>query len=434
MKRWMKNRVKQFDLIVVGGGAAGMMAAGTAAQMGLCVLLLEKNNRLGRKLRITGKGRCNIVNNCDVATVIASIPSNGRFLYSAVSQFTPQDVMVFFENLGVPVKTERGNRVFPQSDLAVDVVEALWRYCVGNGVAIVQEEIVTQLRLADGAVSGVCCQSGVDYAGSAVVVACGGLSYPATGSTGDGYRLAGQAGHTVTPLRPSLVSLVINGRDCPALQGLALKNTAISVTDLHTGKVIHTDFGEMLFTHYGVTGPMILSASSHMRDMAPNRYRIVIDLKPALTPEQLDLRLQREFSGQQNRDFINALGALLPRKLIPVMVAKSGIAPNQKCNQITREQRRNFAVLLKEGLRLTVKDFRPVTEAVITSGGVAVTEISPKTMESKLVRGLYFAGEVLDADAYTGGFNLQIAFSTGYLSAISVANALWQTGDKEEQA
>ena len=416
--------MNQFDVIIVGGGAAGMMAAGTAAQNGLHTLLLEKNSRLGRKLRITGKGRCNIVNNCDVPTAIAAIPSNGRFLYSAVSQFTPQDAICFFENLGVPVKTERGNRVFPQSDLASDVVDALKSYCTQSGVQI-RQAVVTDLRIQEQTVTGVRCEDGTEYFSKHVVIACGGMSYPATGSTGDGYRLAQQAGHTITELRPSLVSLVANGKDCPALQGLSLKNVAIHVTDTKKKKEIYDDFGEMMFTHYGVTGPMILSASSHMRTMEPNRYQISIDLKPALSLEQLDTRLQKDFAENQNKDFINSLGALLPRKLIPVMVAKSGIAPNQKCNQITKEQRRRFAQELK-GFNVMIKGFRPIDEAIITSGGVSVKEISPKTMESKLVKGLYFAGEVIDADAYTGGFNLQIAFSTGYLAATAIAQAQWE--------
>ena len=424
----MKNLVNRFDVLVVGGGAAGMMAAGTAAGNGLHTLLLEKNDRLGRKLRITGKGRCNIVNNCDVPTVIASIPSNGRFLYGAVSRFTPRDVIAFFENAGVPVKTERGNRVFPQSDLAGDVVDALRNYCTQNGV-VIRQATVTELCIQAKTVTGVRCTGGAAFAADNVVVACGGMSYPATGSTGDGYRLAQQAGHTVTELRPSLVSLVANGRDCPALQGLSLKNVAFSVTDTKQKKEIYRDFGEMMFTHYGVTGPMILSASSHMRHMEPNRYRISIDLKPALSAEQLDTRLQRDFTENRNRDFINALGALLPKKLIPVMVEKSGIAPNEKCNQITKEQRRGFVQLLK-GLEITIKGFRPIDEAVITSGGVSVKEISPTTMESKLVSGLYFAGEVIDADAYTGGFNLQIAFSTGHLAAQAIAQKMWKA-DKE---
>lgn len=416
--------MNRFDVIVVGGGAAGMMAAGVAAQNGLRTLLLEKNDRLGRKLRITGKGRCNVVNNCDVPAVIASVPVNGRFLYSAVSRFTPQDTMRFFENLGVPLKTERGNRVFPESDFAADIVDALKRYCVTNGVRV-QTETVTALCANLQRMTGVECQSGRVYHAQNVVVACGGMSYPATGSTGDGYRFAKQLGHTVTELRPSLVSLVAFGSECPALQGLSLKNAAISVTDTERDRLIYRDFGEMLFTHYGVTGPMILSASCHMRDMRPGRYRIAVDFKPALTLEQLDLRLQRDFAQNQNKDFINSLGALLPRKLIPVMVAKSGIAPGQKCNRITKAQRRDFAALLKN-FTVAVKGFRPIEEAIVTSGGVAVREISPGSMESKLVAGLYFAGEVLDVDAYTGGFNLQIAFSSGYLAASSIAQKFWE--------
>lgn len=408
----------KYDVIVVGGGAAGMMAAGTAAQNGCRVLLLEKNTRLGRKLLITGKGRCNILNNCDVATVIASVPSNGRFLYGAVSKFPPQEIMRFFEGLGVPVKTERGNRVFPQSDCSRDVVDALVGFVKHHGVQV-EVGAVSHLLLHDGAVAGVVLETGGERYAPQVIVCCGGLSYPGTGSTGDGYRLAQEAGHTIVEPRPSLVPLVANGKDCPAMQGLSLKNVAIQVYDTKKKHMIYEDFGEMLFTHFGMTGPIILSASSHTREMEPGRYEILLDVKPALTPEQLDVRLQRDFEKNQNRDFINSLSELLPRKLIPVMVAHSGIAPNTKCNQITRESRRRFASLLK-GFRISIKGFRPIAEAVITSGGVSVREVDPKTMASKRVAGLYFAGEVLDVDAYTGGFNLQIAFSTGRLAANSL--------------
>ena len=415
-----------YDVVVVGGGAAGMMAAGTAAENGYRTLLLEKNLRLGRKLIITGKGRCNIVNNCDVPTVIASIPSNGRFLYGAVSKFPPQDIIDFFEGLGLPVKTERGNRVFPQSDTSRDVVDTMVKFVRENGVEIVTGT-AKHLLFEEGAIAGVGLEDGREIRANHVIVCCGGLSYPVTGSTGDGYRLAKQAGHTITNLRPSLVPLVANGRDCPAMQGLSLKNVAIQVYDIRKKHMIYEDFGEMLFTHFGLTGPIILSASSHMREMEPGRYEVVIDLKPALTLEQLDARLQRDFEKNLKKDFINSLSELLPRKMIPVLVAKSGIEPDTKCNQITREARRKFAELLK-GVRISIKGFRPIEEAIVTSGGVSVKEINPKTMESKLVPGLYFAGEVLDVDAYTGGFNLQIAFSTGRLAA----NSLYQASKGEQ--
>lgn len=395
-----------------------MLAAGTAAQNGLRVCLLEKKDRPGRKLLITGKGRCNLTNACDVQTLIASVPSNGRFLYSAVTQFTPQDTIRFFEDLGVPAKVERGNRVFPQSDKSVDVVDALTNFVKRNGADLVTGE-AKRLILKGNTVHGAQLADGTQILAENVVVCCGGASYPATGSTGDGYRLAKQAGHTVTPLRPSLVPLVVSGDECREMMGLSLKNASITVMDTKKKKTIYTDFGEMLFTHFGVSGPMILSASAHMRDMEPGRYHILIDLKPALSIEQLDARLQRDFEQNHNRDFANSLSALLPRKMIPVMVSKSGIPPETKCNQITKEMRRSFAGLFKS-YELQVTAFRPIEEAIVTSGGVKVSEINPKTMQSKLVNGLYFAGEVIDVDAYTGGFNLQIAFSTGRLAANSL--------------
>lgn len=407
------------DVLVIGGGAAGMMAAGTAAQNGSKVCLVEKNSRLGRKIRITGKGRCNLTNDCDEQAFISSVPTNGRFLYSSVAQFTPQDTMRFFEGLGLPVKIERGNRVFPQSDQAQDVVDTLAAFLERTGVHVVTGE-VKSLLMEDGSVVGVKLQDGTTLQAEAVVVCCGGASYPGTGSTGDGYRLARQAGHTVTPLRPSLVPLVAEGGDCKEMMGLSLKNVALHIDDTVKKKRIYDDFGEMLFTHFGLSGPMILSASTHMKDMSPSRYQALIDLKPALTEEQLDARIQRDFELNQNRDFANSLGALLPRKLIPVAVHRSGISPETKCNQITREMRRGFVQLLKS-FGFSITGFRPIEEAIVTSGGVKVSEINPKTMESKLVRGLYFAGEVIDVDAYTGGFNLQIAFCTGRLAGNSAS-------------
>lgn len=409
-----------YDVLVIGGGAAGLMAAGTAAQNGKSVCLVEKNGRLGRKILITGKGRCNITNHCDVQTFISSVPTNGRFLYSAINQFTPQDTIDFFEGLGLPTKTERGNRVFPQSDKAGDVADRLTRFVQSGGVHIVTGE-VKRLLLKEHQVNGAELQGGAQLFAEAVVVCCGGASYPGTGSTGDGYKLARQAGHTVTELRPSLVPLVVRGRECPEMMGLSLKNVGLRVLDTEKKKQIYDDFGEMLFTHFGLSGPLILSASAHMRDMRPDRYRIQIDLKPALSPEQLDARLQRDFELNLNRDFSNSLGALLPRKLIPVIVERSGIPAETKCNQITREMRRGFVQLLKS-LEFSIAEFRPVEEAIVTSGGVKVSELNPKTMESKLVNGLYFAGEVIDVDAYTGGFNLQIAFCTGRLAANSITS------------
>ncbi len=409
----MRNKV-----IVVGAGASGLIAAGTAAARGLKVTVLERNPRPARKVMITGKGRCNITNAADLDRLIRNVPRNGRFLYSAFSRFTPEDIMTLMEKQGVPVKTERGNRVFPQSDKAVDVVDALVRYAKHSGAKI-DHARVTDLLIKDNQVVGVKSEDGRAFSADAVIIASGGKSYPGTGSTGDGYQLAMQAGHTVVPPKPSLVPLVVHEGWCSQLQGLSLKNVSITVIDAQTGKEIFNDMGEMLFTHFGVSGPLILSASSHMREMRPERYVIRLDLKPALTLEQLDLRLQRDFAANANKNFINALDGLLPKKMVPVAVKLSQIPPEIKVNQISREMRRRLAELLKS-IKITVIDFRPIEEAIITSGGVCVKEINPKTMESKLVNGLFFAGEVIDVDAYTGGYNLQIAFSTGYLAGESV--------------
>ena len=409
---------KQYDVLVIGGGAAGMIAAATGAEQGYTTALLEKNDRLGRKLLITGKGRCNICNDCDVNTVIEHVPTNPRFLYGAVSKFPPEDVIDFFTSHGLAVQTERGNRVFPESDRAKDVVDTLVRYVHQSGAQILKGT-AKNLLIEDGAVKGVVTGDGKTILAENVIVCCGGMSYPLTGSTGDGYRLAEQAGHTIVPPRPSLVPLVAYGTDCGAMQGLSLRNIRIRVLKTESGKEVYEDFGELLFTHFGLSGPVILSASSHMQKMAAGKYQVSIDLKPALTEEQLDLRLQRDFEKNLNKDFANALGDLLPRKMIPVMVKRSGIPADRKCNQITREERHRFLSLLKN-FSVTIKGFRPIEEAIITSGGVSVKEVSPKTMGSKLVSGLYFAGEVLDVDAYTGGFNLQIAFATGKLAGSSV--------------
>ena len=414
----------KFDALIVGGGPAGMMAAGTAAENGLSVCLLEKNEVLGKKLRITGKGRCNVTNRCSVRTVVESAPTNGRFLFGPVSQFAPEDTIRFFESLGVPLKTERGNRVFPVSDKAADIAEALIGYLRRAGVKIVCGE-AESLLLENGRVCGVVLKGGSRIEAENVAVCCGGASYPATGSTGDGYRLAKQAGHIVTPLRPSLVPLAAQGqdvRDCRDMMGLSLKNISIRVTDTKTGKTVYEDFGELLFTHFGLSGPVILSASTHLTQMLPGRYRVSIDLKPALSPEKLDARLLRDFGENRNRDFSNSLSALLPRKMIPVAVRRSGIAPEMKCNALTHGMRRSFGELLKN-FEISVEGFRPISEAIVTSGGVAVEEVNPKTMESRRVGGLYFAGEVLNVDAYTGGFNLQIAFSTGRLAGRSMKKA-----------
>ncbi len=406
-------------VIVVGAGAAGLMASGVAAENGNDVLLIERNDRVGRKVMITGKGRCNVTNNCTMINeLINAVPTNGRFLYGAFSRFMPIDTMEFFEDMGVPLKVERGNRVFPESDKAVDIVDALNAFSQDGGAKRIKGR-VTELITDDGSVKGVRLEDGEEYEADSVIVATGGASYPLTGSTGDGYDLAKQAGHTIVDLKPSLVPLVCHEGFCSDLQGLSLRNIEITVLDSETYKEVYKDFGEMLFTHYGVSGPVILSASSHLKDIKPRRYEIHIDLKPAITYEQLDKRIQRDFLENTNKNFINALDALLPKKLVPVIVRLTGIKPSTKVNQITKEQRGRLVNLLKD-LRVTVMKFRPIEEAIVTSGGVSTKEIDPKTMESKLCKGLYFAGEVIDVDAYTGGFNLQIAFSTGRLAGESV--------------
>ena len=408
------------DLIVIGGGAAGLMAAGTAAQRGLNVTLIERNDKLARKVAITGKGRCNVTNSCPLLNeLISNVPVNGRFLYGAFSRFGTDDTIDFFEEMGVPLKIERGNRVFPVSDKALDIVDALNKFITVNGVKRKQGR-VTELIIEDGELKGCVTEDGKKYYADNVLIATGGLSYPATGSTGDGYTLARQAGHTITDLKPSLVSLECHEGWCTDAQGLSLRNVEIRVEDTKTYKEIYKDFGEMLFTHYGVSGPMILSASSHMRNMEKGRYVIHIDFKPALTYEQLDKRIQRDLLECSNKNLFNTLALMLPRKMIPVAVKLSGLNGNIKSNQVTKEMRASLVDLLKD-IRLTVTDFRPIDEAVITSGGVSVSEIDPKTMESKILKGLYFAGEVIDVDAYTGGFNLQIAFSTGRLVGNSVS-------------
>lgn len=406
-------------VLVIGGGAAGLLAAGTAAQRGHEVTILERNERPARKVMITGKGRCNLTNHCTLINeLVAQVPTNGRFLHGAFSRFMPQDIMELVENEGVELKIERGNRVFPVSDKAVDIVDALVRFATKNGAKLRQGR-ATALLLEDGAVKGVKTEDGDTIFADRVIVATGGMSYPLTGSTGDGYTLAKQAGHTIAEPKPSLVPLVCHEGFCSDLQGLSLRNVAITVRDTTNYKEIYTDFGEMLFTHFGVSGPMILSASTHLRPMEKGRYEIHIDLKPALSHEQLDARVQREFLAASNKNFINALDSLLPKKLVPVIVRLCGVKPSLKVNQVTREMRGRLVNLLKD-LKVTVNGFRPIEEAIVTSGGVHVKEVDPKTMQSKLCEGLYFAGEVLDVDAYTGGFNLQIAFSTGHLAGESV--------------
>ena len=400
-------------IVVVGGGAAGMMAAVSAAKCGAEVIIFEKNDRLGKKLRITGKGRCNVTNDCDLNEFLQNVPTNPRFLYAALSRFSTADTKQFFEENGVPLKTERGKRVFPVSDKAQDIVDALVRSCRKEGVKIVYKKVV-KLCVENGKATGVETLDG-RFDADAVVVATGGMSYRQTGSDGDGYRFARDAGLQVTALTPSLVPLVSHDRICSQMQGLSLKNVALLICEKESGKTVYEDFGELMFTHFGLTGPLVLSASAHMSDMTVGKYDAVIDLKPALDRKTLDNRLIHDFTKYNNRDFDNSLSDLLPQKMIPVVVALSGIPPHKKVNSITREERLGLCELLK-AFRVSLDGFRPINEAIITKGGVAVNQISPKTMESKSVKGLYFAGEVLDLDAYTGGFNLQIAFSTAVLA------------------
>ena len=405
-------------VIVIGGGAAGMMAAVKAIDMGARVTLFEKNERMGKKLRITGKGRCNLTNDCEIEEFMKNVPTNPRFLYGALNRFSPEDTKAFFEDLGVPLKTERGKRVFPCSDRAEDIVSALVKACRERGVRFVQKN-VTGLLEQDGAVVGV--RAGEEtFHSDAVIVCTGGASYRQTGSDGAGYRFAKQVGLKVTPIIPSLVPLVSGDKWCPQMQGLSLKHISREIYDKETKKTVFTDFGEMMFTHFGLTGPLVLSASAHLSDVDSGKYEARIDLKPALDEKTLDARLLQDFSAFANRDFANALDRLLPQKMIPVMIARSGIDPHKKVNSITKEERQNLCRLLK-CFSVSIDGFRPINEAIITKGGVDVKQIRPGTMNAKGISGLYFAGEVLDVDAYTGGFNLQIAFSTAVVAGESAA-------------
>ncbi len=405
----------RFDSIIIGAGAAGMMAAITAARAGRNVAVFEKNDRPGKKLRITGKGRCNVTNFCTRDEFMENVPVNNRFMYSSFSAFTPQDVMDFFENAGVPLKVERGNRVFPVSDKAADIVSALDREMKKAGVKLVHET-VKEIIVEDGVCCGVRTDKG-EHNAQTVLVATGGASYPLTGSTGDGYRFARETGHTVTAIVPSLVPLETADDFCEKLAGLALKNVTLTLFD--GNKKVFSELGEMSFMNYGVTGPLVLTASSRIRKMERGRYVISIDLKPGLDEEKLDKRLLRDFTEMSGIEFKNVLVKLLPSKMIPVIIKRSGISSEIKAGQISKEQRKSLVKLLKD-FRLNIIDFRPVDEAIVTSGGVSVKEIDPKTMESKIVSGLFFAGEVIDVDGYTGGFNLQIAFSTGYTAGMNI--------------
>ena len=392
------------DAVVIGGGAAGMMCSLIAARRGLDVILLEPNKMLGRKLRITGKGRCNVTNNCDIKDFLTNIPGDGRFLYSALNRLSPRDTMQFFES-----------RVFPVSDNANDVAGTLARNLERSGVRHIRES-ANHIIAENGEVTGVKTDSGV-ISCRAAVICTGGLSYPLTGSAGAGYKMARELGHSIAPCRPSLVPLESDDEYCAQMQGFSLKNVTLSAYE--NDKLIFRELGEMLFTHFGVSGPLVLSASSHMRNFGSAKYRLSIDLKPALDEKKLDARLLRDFEKYANRDFANSLCDLAGKTMIPVLVELSGIPAEEKVNSITRQQRHDLLRLFKE-FPVSISGPRPIDEAIVTSGGVLTKEINPRTMESKLVSGLYFAGEVMDVDAYTGGFNLQIAWSTAYVAANSI--------------
>ncbi len=412
-------------IAVIGGGPAGMCAAGKAASMGAEVTLFEKNKLLGMKLGITGKGRCNVTNNCTPDDFIKSMTKNGKFMFSAINSFSSADTMELFEGLGVPLKTERGNRVFPVSDKARDIVLALKKYVLDNGAKIIHEKVISlEPATEERKIAAVATEKG-SYEFDAVIVCTGGLSYPTTGSDGDGLRFAEALGHKITPPTPSLIGLTSADKCCGEMQGLALKNVAVSVTDTAKNKKIYEDFGEMLFTHFGVSGPTILSASAHMRPMENGRYEVHIDLKPALDEEKLDRRILSDFEKYKNKELANALCDLLPSSMIKPVIARAGLAETKKANSVTQKERRALLTTLKN-FSVKISGTRPINEAIVTSGGVAVSEISPATMQSKKWENLYFAGEVIDVDAYTGGFNLQIAYSTAMKAAESAVYKLWE--------
>lgn len=407
---------ESFGLVVVGAGPAGMMCAYQAAQSGMSVVVIDPNRSAGRKLRITGKGRCNITNSCDIKTFLTNVPGGGKFLYSALNRFSPADTIRFFEDNGLRLKTERGRRVFPESDRADDVADLIFSLCNGAGVKFVRDK-VSELCISDSVISGVIMQSGKAIESDNVCVCTGGLSYPLTGSTGDGYEFAKAAGHTVIPARPSLVALESDDAYCAEMQGLTLKNVTLRLFE--NEKCIYEELGELLFTHFGVSGPLILSASALIRKMHDVSYRFEIDLKPALDEAALDRRILSDFSKYSNRTFSNSLNDLLPSGMVPVMVTLSGIDPDIRVNSISREDRKKLLSLFK-AFPVSISGFRSIDEAIVTAGGVSLKEVNPRTMESKLVKGLFFAGEVLDLDAFTGGYNLQIAWSTGFVAGQSV--------------
>ena len=406
----------KYDGIIIGGGPAGMFAAITAARRGAKVLLLDKNERLGKKLLITGKGRCNVTNNCSAQEVLQNTPRNGRFLYSAMTAFPPEKIMAFFEDNGCALKTERGNRVFPVTDNSQSILDCLTAQLRKYKIPV-QTAKVKAILTEEGRAVGVKTDR-EEFRANWVILATGGASYPATGSTGDGYAMASALGHTVVPAEGSLVPLETGGSDCQDMQGLALRNCGVKLLNAK-GKVLYKDFGELLFTHFGVSGPTVLSASCHLKGEG---CTLVIDLKPALEDNKLDDRIQRDLDMYKNRSMENALTDLLPRSMIPVVLRRLEIDPQMQANSLTKQKRRALVELLK-AFRVEITGKRPVSEAIITSGGVKVSEIDPRTMESKKVPGLYFAGEVIDCDAYTGGFNLQIAWATAYAAACAVTDA-----------
>ena len=407
---------KEYEAVIIGGGAAGMFAAVTAAERGVSTAVIERIEKFGRKLAITGKGRCNVTNNSDIENVMRNLPKNPRFMYSALNALPPAAVMEFFEKRGVPLKTERGNRVFPVSDKAYDIVDALYGEMKRLGVKMINAR-ATGISVKNATVNGVFCGERFIPAKS-VILATGGLSYPVTGSTGDGYEFAKSLGHTVTELKPSLVPLETRG-GCAQMMGLSLKNVTLTVSETGRKKPVFKELGEMLFTHFGISGPLVLSASSVMGAVAPGKYTAYIDFKPALDVETLDKRITRDFDERKNMILPNALRKLLPEAVIPDILKVSGLDGQKQCNAVTRQERRKLLETVK-AFPLEITSYRPIAEAIITDGGISVREIDPKTMRSKLVSGLYFAGEIIDVIGFTGGFNLQTAFSTAYLAGMNV--------------